>query len=113
MCSADIVWFAGNVSVVPSAWCRTTCTVLPGARPVGQRLDGAVARVDAEAGFAARERVDRAEEQVLRDVREMPAVREPLPGRRDVIGRALALGLQQHAQVVDVATVPGREGRQQ
>ena len=26
MCSSDIVWFAANASVVPSAWCSTTVT---------------------------------------------------------------------------------------
>ena len=34
-----------------------------------------------------------------------------LPGGRDVIGRALALRLQQHAQPVDVVAVPRRERR--
>ena len=46
----------------------------------------------------AGEGVDGAEEQVAGDVLEVAAVLEPRAGHRDVVGRALALGLQQDRQ---------------
>jgi hypothetical protein len=57
----------------------------------------AVERFLALAGLAG-EGVDGAEEQVARDVLEVAAVLQPLAGRRDVVGGALALGLQQHGR---------------
>ena len=57
---------------------------------------------------ASIERVDDAEEQVAADVLEVAAVLEPLAGGRDVVGRALALGLHQDRQVEVVVAVPRR-----
>ena len=72
----------------------------------------AVERVLARAGLA-RERVDRAEEEVAGDVLEVAAVLEPRAGRRDVVGGALALGLHEHGQLDVVVAVPRRERLEQ
>ena len=48
-----------------------------------------------------------------RDVREVAAVLEPRPGRRDVVGGALAHRLQQHPQAGEVVAVPRRERLEQ
>ena len=88
----------------PSAM-PASCVVLG---DVGERL-----RLRRRAGpcpspAVAGERVDHAEEQVAGDVLEVAAVLEPRAGRRDVVGGALALGLQQHRQVDVVVAVPRR-----
>ena len=59
------------------------------------------------------ERVGRAEEQVLRDVREVAAVLQPRSGRRDVVGRALARPPSAARAARGVVTVPRRERREQ
>ena len=59
------------------------------------------------------EGVDRAEEEVAGDVLEVAAVLEPRAGRRDVVGGALALGLEQDRQLDVVLAVPRLEGVEQ
>ncbi len=55
------------------------------------------------------EGVDGAEVEVARDVLEVSPVLEPRAGHRDVVGGELALGLDQHGQVLEVVAIPGRE----
>src|SRR2546422_9223411 len=61
----------------------------------------------------AREGVDGAEEHVVADLVEVAAVAEPRAGRRDVVGRRLALGLHEDRQVDEVPPVPPGERRQE
>src|SRR6185503_16687486 len=44
------------------------------------------------------------------DLVEVPAVPEPRPRGRDVVGSGLALGLDQDGQLDEVPAVPPREG---
>ena len=53
--------------------------------------------------------VDRTFEQVVRNAIEVAAVSQPLAPRGDVVGRALALGLDQDGQAHEVLAVPCRE----
>ena len=53
--------------------------------------------------------VDRTFEQVVRNAIEVAAVSQPLAPRGDVVGRALALGLDQDGQAHEVLAVPSRE----
>mmetsp|Transcript_6859 Transcript_6859/g.11772 ORF Transcript_6859/g.11772 Transcript_6859/m.11772 type:complete len:328 (-) Transcript_6859:1491-2474(-) len=57
--------------------------------------------------------IDGADEHVVADVVEMAAVLEPRSGHADVVGRALALHLQQDGQPVKVLAVPRRKRRQE
>src|SRR4029079_2643646 len=59
---------------------------------VGIRLGRLVHGAAAGPGFAG-ERVHSTEEEVLGDVLQVPSAAQPLAGRRDVVGGALALGL--------------------
>ena len=79
---------------------------------VGERAGRPVELVLALAGGPG-EGVDDAEEEVAGDVLEVTAVLQPRPGRRDVVGRALALGLHQHRQGEVVGSVPRRERLEQ
>ena len=72
---------------------------------LGERAGLAVERVLPRAGLA-RVGVDGAEEEVAGDVLEVAAVLEPRAGRRDVVGGALALRLQQDRQLDVVLAVP-------
>ena len=60
-----------------------------------------------------RKAVDGALEQVVRDAVEVAAVSKPLAPRRDVVGRALALGLDEDGQTHEVLAVPSLEGFEQ
>ena len=79
---------------------------------VGERLGGRRAPGSGPARLAG-EGVDHAEEEVAGDVLEVAAVLQPRAGGRDVVGGALALGLQQDRQLDEVLAVPRREGLQQ
>ena len=61
----------------------------------------------------AREGVDDTEEEVAGDVLQVPAVLQPRSGRRDVVGRALALRLHEQREVAVVLAVPRRERLEQ
>lgn len=52
------------------------------------------------------EAVDGAFKQVVRNTIEVAAVSKPLAPRRDVVGRALALGLNENGQTHEVLAVP-------
>ena len=65
--------------------------------------------VDAFASLVV-EGVDRAHEHVVAEPVEMAAEAQPIPGRRDVVGRGLALGLDQHRHVEEILAVPGGPG---
>ena len=56
----------------------------------------------------AGEGVGRAHEHVVAELVEVAAVAQPRAGRRDVVGRGLALGLDQHRHVEEVLAVPRR-----
>ena len=58
-------------------------------------------------------RVDRANQAVLRDVLEMTTVLEPGATSGDVVGRALALDLDEDGQVLGCLAVPRLEGLEQ
>src|SRR5436190_1320069 len=105
MCSSDSVWCVSSASVEPSEWCSTTVTGRPG--------DRTVASVDSLARLTGRERVVDADEEVARDVAEMTSVPQPRSRRRDVVGRALARSLEQHAQPLHVVAVPRGERLQE
>ncbi len=57
------------------------------------------------AGLAG-EGVGRAHEHVVAELVEVAAIAQPRAGRRDVVGRGLALGLEQHGHVEKVVSVP-------
>ena len=63
---------------------------------------------DGSAGHA-REGVSRAQQEVLRDVLQMPAETQPGPGHGDVVRGAFSCGLDKQGQVEEIAAVPGRE----
>ncbi len=79
---------------------------------LGEGLHHAVEGVDALAGDAG-EGVHGPEVEVGRDVLEVAPEAEPRPGSRDVVGGALALGLEEQRQLLEVATVPGGERLEQ
>ena len=79
---------------------------------LGVRLGRAVEHVLALADLAG-EGVDRPQEQVARDVLQVSPVLQPGPGHGDVVGGALALGLDQDRQVHDVLAVPRGERLEQ
>ncbi len=56
-----------------------------------------------------RERVVRAQEHVVADGVDVPPKAKPRTRRRNVVRRALALGLEQHHQPLVVLAVPGRK----
>src|SRR3984893_4995967 len=64
----------------------------------------AAQHIDAFAGLVV-EGVDRAHEHVVAELVEMAAETQPIPGRRDVIGRGLALGLDQHRRVEEILAI--------
>src|SRR5262245_27992483 len=74
-------------------------------RTAGQGMD-ALARFPGE-------RVDGAEEHVVAELVEVAPEAEPRTGRRDVIRRRLALGLDEQHQIDEVPAVPPRERRKQ
>src|SRR5215471_5756727 len=63
--------------------------------------------VNASTGLTV-ERVCRAHEHVVAELVQMPAITQPRAGRRDVVGRRLAFGFDQHRHVYKVFVVPRR-----
>ena len=61
----------------------------------------------------ARIGVGRAHEHVVAELFEVSAVAQPGARRRDVVGRRLALGLQEHGHVLEVLAVPRGPGLHQ
>src|SRR5262249_865351 len=53
--------------------------------------------------------VDRTDEHVVANLIQMPTIAQPGSSRRNVVGCALALGLDQHRQVYIVAAIPRLE----
>ncbi len=78
---------------------------------------------DRQSGFAGQDigalarlggkRIVGAQEHVVADFIQMAAELEPRSGRRNVVGRGLALGLDQERQLLEILAVPTREGLQQ
>mmetsp|Transcript_8070 Transcript_8070/g.13163 ORF Transcript_8070/g.13163 Transcript_8070/m.13163 type:complete len:599 (+) Transcript_8070:685-2481(+) len=58
-------------------------------------------------------RVDRANQHVVADVVQVPTELQPGPGHGDVVGRALALRLDQHGHVLVVLPAPPVKGLEQ
>src|SRR5215813_14780849 len=69
----------------------------------------AAQHVDAFARLVA-EGVDRPHEHVVAELVEMATETQPIPSRRDVVGRGLAFSLNQHRHVEKVLAIPGRPG---
>src|SRR6266478_3971111 len=65
--------------------------------------------VDALARLAG-EGVDGAQEHVVADLVQVAPDEKPRAGRRDVVGRGLALGLDEDGEGVEVLAIPAREG---
>src|SRR5438132_1703282 len=59
------------------------------------------------------EGVGGAQEHVVTDLIQMAAVLEPWPRRRNMVGRGLALGLDEQRQFLEVLAIPPRKGLQQ
>ena len=82
-------------------------------REIWQGDDGVIPHVDTLTRLRERESVVGCDEEVAGDVREMAAVPQPRARRGDVVGRALARGLEEHREAGDVAAVPGCERLEQ
>eukprot|EP00053_Salpingoeca_punica_P020385 m.211399 g.211399 ORF g.211399 m.211399 type:complete len:843 (+) comp18318_c0_seq1:197-2725(+) len=81
----------------------------------GHRRDGVVLAgdgVEDRVGLAVG-LVDGADQHVVADVVQVAAELEPRAGHADVVGRALALGLDEDLHVLQILAVPAGEGREQ
>jgi len=102
----------GVIQLFSSGKGHTRTLGLVAASDGGDRVKG-LGQVAVDAVGLVVLRVNGSDEHVVGDVVKMAAVLEPGAGSADVVGRALALGLDQDVHVLQVLAIPGVKGSEE